>query len=548
MIRTLEQSSGWSSIIRSPLPEYQERGNLERRPTTLATAIVGILCLALVCATPVAAVPLKMALVFGDSMVLQRNMAVPIWGTAQAGADVTVTFADQHLNTRADTAGHWRVTLDAMPASADPRDLTVASDTTIRLHDLLVGEVWVAAGQSNMEFSLSRELHAAMEIPAADLPAVRLLDLSFAGQYVYGKRFDPAILARLTPQRFYEGTWKRCSPKSAPPFSAIAYYFARNLQQQLHVPIGMINLSVGGSPTEAWIRRGAMDSDPQLSSLTFGNWLNTPPVDDWCKQRGRENLGPIASDGDPTGPNHAFKPGFLWDAGIARLLPFSIRGVIWYQGESNSLNEARTQQHEPLFRTLVLDWRKSWGLGEFPFLYCQLSGIGTASYKSQCWPEFRDQQRRMLAEIPETAMAVTSDFGNETDVHPREKREIANRLSSAAMVLSYGAKQEWEGPLVDSVKLNNSRLIVKFSHADSGLTTSDQRPVRGFEIAGKDGRFFDAEASIEASTLHLQSSQVPRPALARYDWRPYPDGNLVNNDRFPCSTFTIGLPESSNVH
>ena len=377
---------------------------------------------------------------------------------------------------------------------------------------------------------------------------VRLLNMSFAGQYVYGTPFKSAIRDRLTPERFYDGSWKPCTPASARAFSAIAYYFARDLRKNLGMPIGVINMAVGGSPTEAWVRRDAMAADPQLRPIVAGNWLTTPPLDDWCKQRGRENLGASPVSVDPSGPNHAFKPGFLWEAGVARLIPFPIQGVIWYQGESNSMDEPRMLQHESLFRTLVSDWRRNWGIGDFPFLYCQLSGIGAAGYRSQYWPEFRDQQRRLLSELPNTAMAVTSDYGNQSDVHPREKREIARRLSAAAMALAYGGKQEWQGPLVDSLSRKGSELKVIFTHATGGLRTSDLTIIRGFEIAGRDGHFYPARATPDGGTIRLTSPQVSTPVSARYDWQPFPDGNVINAAHFPCSTFQISLSGSSDAH
>jgi sialate O-acetylesterase len=503
-----------------------------------------MLCIFLLAPLSVHAESLKLAFVFQDAMVLQRDVPLPVWGTADPDSEITVTFAGQHSSTRSDRNGNWMVKLNPATASAQPRDLVVASTSTITLHDVLVGEVWLAAGQSNMEFPLSREAHAVDEVQHADLPDIRLMNLAYAGQYLYGKRFDATLSSRLTPDRFFSGSWAHCSPKSARPFSAIGYYFAKDLQKQIGVPVGVINMAVGGSPTEAWIHRNAMAAEASLRSLVEHNWLTTEPLDDWCKQRARQNLGPSPDSTDPTGPNHGYKPGFLWEAGVARLIPFAIRGVLWYQGESNSLTEPRMLQHEALFKTLVTDWRKSWNIGDFPFLYCQLSGIGTASYKSQFWPQFRDQQRRLLSVIPNTAMAVTSDFGNNSDVHFRDKREVAHRLYASAMSLAYGAKGEWEGPLVDSIHRNGSALLVSFTHA-SGLTTTDGGTIKGFEIAGSDGHFSPADVTFSDSVARLTSSRISSPTSARYDWQPFPDGNVINSAHFPCSTFSID--QGSNV-
>jgi sialate O-acetylesterase len=373
-------------------------------------------------APPGARAEISLPLVFADNMVLQRDKPLPVWGTAGAGDKVSVRFAGQSKTTTADSAGNWKVVLAALPASADPRTLSIVDENDqpspgyrIQFTNVLVGEVWLAAGQSNMEFPLAREAHAAQEIAAATNSQIRLLNLSFADQYFYGHPFGSNEVARLTPEKFFGGEWENCSPPGAEKFSAIAYYFGREIQRALNVPVGVINCAAGGSPTEAWIRRAALAGDPDLSALVHGNWLTNTALDDWCRQRGHQNLdAPLAAGlavpGDDLGPNHEFKPAFLWDAGPSRLAPFALHGVIWYQGESNSLEERRVRQHEKLFPLLVRDWRAAWG-ENFPFLFCQLSSIRTNGYQSAFWPEFRDQQRKFLGTIPDTGMAVTSDHG-----------------------------------------------------------------------------------------------------------------------------------------
>jgi sialate O-acetylesterase len=246
---------------------------------------------------------------------------------------------------------------------------------------------------------------------------------------------------------------------------------------------------------------------------------------------------------DDAGPNHPFKPGFLWDAGVARLTPFPVRGVIWYQGESNSLSPGRVRQHERLFPLLVADWRKQWGIGEFPFLYCQLSSIGTEKgYKAQHWPEFRDGQRRMLAVVPNSGMAVTSDLGHPSDVHPRDKKEVGRRLALWALAKTYGKKLAHSGPLARSVRREGATLVVDFDHADGGLKTADRKPPRGFEIAGEDGVYAAAGVSFGTATATLSNPKVAAPVSVRYGWRPYSDGNLVNGAALPASTFELRVP------
>lgn len=489
-------------------------------------------------------VGLSLAPWFTDNLVLQRDIPVPVWGTANAGERVIVTFAGQRKTTRADPSGCWQVVLDPLPASFAARTLTAEATDTLRLTNILVGEVWLAAGQSNMEFPLSREAHASAELPVAANASLRLLNLSFAGQYLYAKPFGANELSRMTPEQFYSGTWCECSPASAKDFSAIAYFFGHELQPELHLPVGIIHLAVGGSPTEAWIRRAALAADPELGVMTRGNWLTNATLDDWCRERGHQNLDAplqsgLAVPGDDLGPNHPFKPGFLWEAGPARLRPFAIRGVLWYQGESNSLEPRRVAQHEKLFPLLVRDWRAQWGQLRLPFLYCQLSSIGTnGGYKASCWPEFRDQQRRFLETIPDTAMAVTSDLGHPTDVHPRNKRDVGHRLALAALALVYGREVEFSGPLIQSVERRGDQVLVRFQHAN-GLKTTDGEPPNDFEVAGEDGQFFPAVAAIQGGVVVLTCPRVSRAVEVRYAWQPFPTPvqNLVNAAGLPASTF-----------
>jgi sialate O-acetylesterase len=482
--------------------------------------------------------------VFTDNLVLQRDRPVPVWGRADAGEKITVEFGGQKKSIGADAAGNWKVMLKPLHASTQPRELTVAGSHASRItcHSVLVGEVWLAAGQSNMEFPLSREQFAATEIPAATNSLLRLLNFSFAGQNFFSKPFGTNEVARQTPEKFYSGAWQSCSPDTVKKFSAVAYYFGKEISEKTSVPVGIIHCAVGGSPTEAWIRRGALESDSELRVMTHGNWLTNAVLDDWCRQRGHENLDAclasgVAVPGDDLGPNHSFKPSFLWDAGPARLAPFGIRGVLWYQGESNSLEERRVRQHEKLFPLLVRDWRAAWNV-EFPFLFCQLSSIRTNHYQSAFWPEFRDQQRRFLDMIPNTGMAVTSDLGAPDDVHPRDKRDVGHRLALWALAKTYGGKNEFSGPQPELVWQDGSSLTVRFSHA-AGMKTSDDQIVRGFEIAGADGKFYPAAVVIAEGKIILSASEVSNPAAVRYGWKPFSDGNLVNADGLPASTFQM---------
>ena len=496
-----------------------------------------------------ASADLTLASVFGDNMVLLRDKPLVIWGQAQAGEKISVGFAGQTQTTTANATGNWQVRLSALPASAEPRNLTVTAGATLQastgsrqLTNVLVGEVWLAAGQSNMEFPLARELHAAQEIPAATNAHIRLLNLAFAGQYFYSKAFGSNEVARMTPGKLFQGDWQNCTPASAKGFSAIAYYFSREIELHENVPVGVIHCAVGGSPTEAWIRRAALDSEPDVHVMVQGNWLTNTALDDWCRQRGHENLdAPLAAGlavpGDDLGPNQPFTPACLWDAGTARIAPFALRGELWYQGESNSLEERRVRQHGILFPLLVRDWRAAWG-ESLPFLFCQLSGIQTNAYKSAGWPEFRNQQRLFAESIPHAGMAVTSDHGLPNDVHPREKRAIGRRLGLVARAKVYGEKIEFSGPQPLPAVLRPAGVELAFSHA-KGLKTSDAMPVHGFELAGDDGVFYPVTATIAGKNVSLSGLSAIPPRRVRYGWQPFSAGNLVNGADLPASTFEI---------
>lgn len=485
---------------------------------------------------------------FGPHMVLQRETQAPVFGTATPGVEVTVKFAGQEKRTRTGREGRWQVELTPMPASAQPRGLLVsAGKAHVLLEDVLVGEVWVCAGQSNMEWPLSKEKFASETLPQAGRENLRLLNWSFAGQYFSKKPFGKAEALRQSPATFYEGRWAASSSQTAAPFSAVAYCFGVRLQESLQVPVGLVHLAVGGSPTEAWIRRETLATHPAFGAMTRGDWMTNPALDDWCQQRARDNLTPQATAGldipaDDLGWHHPYKPGFLWQAGPARLLPMAMRGVIWYQGESNSLNARRVAEHGQLFPLLVTDWRAQWQHGDFPFYFCQLSGISTEKgYHSELWPEFRDQQRRFPEALPNTGFAVTHDLGDRINIHPTNKRDVGERLARVALAKTYGQSIESSGPAPTRLTAEGGALRIHFDHA-RGLRTSDGAAPLAFEVAGVDGVFHAATGKIENETLLVQTPKVSQPVQARHGWQPFTLTNLVNGDGLPCSTFLLATP------
>ncbi|MBL9219708.1 MAG: hypothetical protein JNG82_14565 [Opitutaceae bacterium] len=490
---------------------------------------------------------LTLAPVFTDHMVLQRDQPLPVWGRAVPGEPVTVEFAGETQTVRAGADGGWLARLGPQAANAAPRVLRISTAGAVReLTDVLVGEVWLCAGQSNMEWPLAKALRAETEIPAANYADIRFFNPGYAGKEAGGGAFPAGDVARLIPGDYYCGAWEACAPVSAGRMSAIGYHAARELHAALGVPVGIIQLAVGGSPTEAWVRRETLVADPALHVLTEGDWLTNPALEPWCRQRGRENLDQAIATGAVLpgvaaggGPNHPFKPGFLWSAGIEPLQPLALRGVLWYQGESNSLSLARVQQHEILFPLLVRDWRHRWGRADLPFLYCQLSGIEANPYRSEFWPEFRDSQRRMLEVIPASGMVVTADVGDRATVHPRDKATVGIRLARLALARVYGRDFESSGPQPRSAVVRGSEIVLEFTHAAGGLGTSDGQPPRGFEAAGDGSRFEPVPARIDGAAIVLSCPPGLSPRQVRYGWQPFPEGNLVNRATLPASTFVL---------
>jgi sialidase-1 len=481
--------------------------------------------------------------VLGDHMVLQADAEIPVWGRGPTGADISVTFGEETQRTTVDANGDWQVRLAARKASAKPAKLLIQSGCQrVELNDVLVGEVWVCAGQSNMEWPLSQSTNGGQELAAADHPTVRLLHL-VGGAKGTSLSFSGEQIARLTPQAFCKGEWRVASAESAREFSAVGWYFGHHLQQSLNVPIGLIGPAVGGTPTEAWIPREALAGNPELKGLVAGNWLDNKQLGEFCRTRGEQNLlralqsGEVIP-GDDLGPNHAFKPGFMWESGVKPLLPYAIRGVIWYQGESNAETAERVRQHQHLFPLLVSEWRKHWGQGNFPFLQVQLPAMNRSD-----WPAFREVQRRLTERLDNVGMAITIDTGHPSNVHPPLKQPVGQRLAEWALGTTYGLKQHatYSGPLFDIVKRKGDAIAVSFRHVGDGLKTSDNLPPRHFEITGADGVFHPATAKMTGqNTITVSSPEVAEPLHVRYAWTPFPEPsvNVFNSVGLPASSFS----------
>ncbi|HUW81342.1 MAG TPA: sialate O-acetylesterase [Phycisphaerae bacterium] len=502
------------------------------RRWTLATGI-GLATAWLHVAGSVAGADVTLPRVFGSHMVLQQQMSLPVWGWADPGEAVTVTLGDHSVRGQADDQGRWKVRLPELPAGG-PHEMTVSGKNTIRLTDVLVGEVWLCSGQSNMEWPVRQADDAEKEIAAADHSRIRL--------------FQVRNTTSGLPLADVDAEWQVCTPETIRNFSAVGYYFGRALQQQLDVPIGLINSSWGGTMIEPWTPPEGFAATPKLGEFV--------EVIDEANRRYAEALVPLlspfeawvrsarqaGSDGKPLPPmpalpahslNDRTRPTGLYNAMIYPLMPFGLRGAIWYQGEANRGDGML--YHEKM-KALIGGWRQVWGQGDFPFYYVQL-----APYRSggdpTALPQIWEAQTATLS-VPNTGMAVTVDIGNYRNIHPTNKQEVGRRLSLWALARTYGRDRiVYSGPLYESMSTEDGRIRIRFDHVGGGLTSRDGEPLNFFEIAGQDKNFSAAEAKIDGDTVVVGSEQVTRPVAVRFGWHQRAAPNLMNKEGLPASPF-----------
>ena len=478
----------------------------------------------------------KLAGLFTDHMVLQREQPVSVWGTAAPDADISVTFAAQTKTTQASDDGTWRIQLDPMPASTQPQDLLITSNhkSQIISHkccDVLVGDVWLCSGQSNMHFQMKSVADAEKEIAAAHQPALRFFTVEH--QFLQKAATD------------VQGAWKPVSPETAADCSAVACYFGMALQPKIGVPVGLIVSSVGGTRIETWMRPQTLAATGEGTAL-IEKWKNVS-AEEFTSigttyrefQRQRDEVHPQAvkaakAKGEPPPPEPKMpklrchdSPSSLHNGMIAPLEPFAIRGAVWYQGESNA---GQGKAYEKLLPAMLADWRQVWG-AELPFLFVQI-----APHKS-IHPSFRESQARIWQSTPRTAMVVTTDVGNATNIHPTFKRPVGERLALAARALVYGETLETSGPVFKSLRIDGNRAVISFTHLGGGLVAKDGA-LKGFTIAGANAKYFPAEAVIEGETIVVTSAKVAEPKSVRFGWAQVPEVNLFNRAGLPAVPFT----------
>ena len=454
-------------------------------------------------ASGLARADVKLPKVIASHMVLQQKLPVSIWGTADAGEEVTVSLGDNKASTKAGADGKWSVKLKEMSAGGGPLELVVKGKNEIKLTDILIGEVWVASGQSNMEWSVAASNNPQEEIAAAKYPNIRL--------------FHVKKVPAVTPQDevVLDREWSECSPETIGNFSAVAYFFGRHIHKELNVPVGLINTSWGGTAIEPWTPIVGFESVESLK-----------PIAEQVK----------AQQAKPEGvqPNHG-APMHLYNGMVHGIVPFGIRGALWYQGESN---RGQGVAYEQRMHALINGWRTVWNQGDFPFLFVQLAPFKYGPTDPQfLLPQIWEAQTKTLA-LKNTGMAVTTDITHLTDIHPKNKQDVGKRLALWALAKTYGKEGlVYSGPLYKSMKVEGNKIRIEFDHVGGGLKSRDGKPLSWFTIAGKEGDFVEATATIDGKSVVVSSDKIAEPDAVRFGWDQLAEPNLMNAEALPAGPF-----------
>ncbi|MEZ5384533.1 MAG: sialate O-acetylesterase [Prosthecobacter sp.] len=473
----------------------------------------------------------KLPALFSDHMVLQADKAAAVWGWADAGEEVQVSIAGQTKTATADAKGAWSVKLDPLPASSQAQTLVIGGQT---IQDVLVGEVWLGSGQSNMAMSVKGANDLEGTKAQAALPSIRV--------------FTEGSGSAATAQTGGKGAWVACSPETVERFSATAFFFGRSLHAELKTPVGLIVSAVGGTPIEAWISPEVQKADPKLAPFlammkkvreSFNEAKVAAQYEKqlakWAEDVKAARAAKKPAPAKPRDPVATFKRkgdiGGLFNGKISPLVPYTIRGAIWYQGEANSQDEKAPFYQEQL-AALARDWRARWA-DDFPFAWVQLPNF---TRPGNGWPQVRDGMRRALQDVPKSGMAITLDIGDAKNIHPTNKQEVGRRLALWALGDVYAESvPATSGPLLSGTTVRDGKIVVSFKHA-AGLKS--EGPLTDFEIAGADGQWQAAEAVIDGETVVVSSAKVTEPKHVRYAWKDNPSACLRNGAGIPASTFS----------
>lgn len=488
-----------------------------------------------------ASADIKLPAIIGDNMVLQQKQSNPIWGWDKPGTKVTVTFGAQTKTAEAGAQGKWTVKLDPLPASAKPATMKIKGTSTKELKNILVGEVWVCSGQSNMQWSVSQSYDAELEIATAKFPNIRLISVPQVGTQ--------------EPQDDFKGAWAECSPANAGEFSAVGFFFGRTLHQALDVPVGLIDNAWGGSAAEAWVRRDVLQKDPRFKTLMDG-WAAREKelTSDASKQRYDAALAAWKKRSDearakklefreraPQSPQQQLsgnsRPGNIYNGVLLPTIGFGIKGTIWYQGESNA---SRAYEYGYLFPLMIQHWRDEWKQGDFPFYWVQLADFKAEQPQpgDSDWAELRESQTKTQKAIQNGGQAVIIDIGEGRDIHPRNKRDVADRLVRLALAKDYGIQIPHRSPEYKSVELQGGKAIVTLNTFGSSLYTFDVQEVKGLAICGEDKKWVWATGKlIGADKIEVTAPGMTKPVAVRYAWSDNPVCNLYSKEGLPVTPF-----------
>jgi sialate O-acetylesterase len=461
-------------------------------------ALIGLVCASL-------QAEVRLPAIFSDGMVLQADKPARFFGKAEPNEAITITLAGRTVNAQAGPDGRWRASLPALPAGG-PWECTISGTNRITIRDVLAGEVWLASGQSNMDWPLEKSERAAADIPTAQHPRIRFFQVKKA--------------TSTAPEEDISGTWESMTPLTAPKLSAVAYYFAVELQKHRKVPIAIVQSSWGGTAAQAWMRRETLEADARFHTylLRYAR----------LEEQARLTAKPVAPNARPTG---------LWNAMIAPLVGYSLRGFLWYQGEANRLG-ADAEQYRYLFPALIEDWRQQWAQGDLPFLFVQLAPFRAP--KAADLPTVRESQSRTLR-LVNTEMASTLDIGNANDIHPTNKHDVGLRLALLARSVAYGEKLVARGPRLLSVEREGIAVRLIFDQPLRNKSGALQ-PVKGFESATGDGVFQTGTARIEGRSIAIEGTTAGVIRSVRYAWVDVPTADLVNAEALPADPFRVAVP------
>ncbi len=477
---------------------------------------------------------------FGNHMVIQQNQNIRVWGWADAGEKVTVSLDNSKAETTADAEGNWKVELPARKADNKPLTLSIAGKNKLVFSDVLIGEVWVCSGQSNMGWPVSNSFDADLDSLGANYPRLRLISVPQVGTQ--------------EPQKNFDGQWEKSNPESIKSFSAVGFYFGRQLHQILDIPVGLIDNAWGGSACEAWVRRDLLESDSKYTEL-MERWNETEANYDAEKvkvdfekklNRWKEKTQAARKAGTPLpkrprSPRNPLlgqhRPANLYNGVLKPIIGYPIQGVVWYQGEANA---GRAYQYRDLFPLMINHWRDEWKIGDFAFYWVQLADFRDEKPEptESDWAELREAQTTTMSKLNNTGEAVIIDVGESNNIHPRNKLVVGMRLARWALAKQYGHNIVHRSPIFRSMEVNGNKVVVTFDHVGSGLKNHDFREIRGFALASGDGPFKTASAKIVGKNqVEVWADDIKSPTAVRYAWADNPVCNLISHEGLPVTPF-----------